>query len=68
MSLDVVSNNLDAGRRWSAADPVDVALAAPTNRLGIGHLVRINAYCFGRGAHWRAILISLLFAGPVNHQ
>ncbi len=63
MSLDLVSNNLDAGRRWRAADPVDVAVAAPITRLSIGRLLRINAYWFGRGAHWRAILISLLFAG-----
>src|SRR5229473_2556174 len=50
-------------RRWRAADPVDVTAAASNTRLSIARLLRINAYWFGRGAHWRAILISLLFAG-----
>ncbi len=63
MSLDVVRRDLGVIRHWPASDAVTVARPAPTARLSIGRLVRINAYWFGRGAHWRAILLSLLFAG-----
>src|SRR6266852_4683591 len=63
MSLDVMRRDLGVIRPWPAADAVAVADPAPTRRLGMGRMVRINAYWFGRGAHWRAILLSLLFAG-----
>lgn len=63
MSLDVVRNDLGALRRWPASDSVAVIRPARASSLGISRLVRINAYWFGRGAHWRAILLSLLFAG-----
>src|SRR5216684_2164076 len=36
---------------------------APDSKWRIGRLACINAYWFGRGAHWRAILVSLLFVG-----
>lgn len=63
MSLDVIRRDLGVIRPWPVADEVAVARPAPTRRLGMGRMVRINAYWFGRGAHWRAILLSLLFAG-----
>ena len=63
MSLDVIRRDLGVIRPWPAADAVAVAPPAPSGRLGMGRMVRINAYWFGRGAHWRAILLSLLFAG-----
>lgn len=63
MSLDVIRRDLGVIRPWPAADAVAVTRPAPTTRLGMGRMVRINAYWFGRGAHWRAILLSLLFAG-----
>jgi len=63
MSLDVMRRDLGVIRPWPAADAVAIADPAPTRRLGMGRMVRINAYWFGRGAHWRAILLSLLFAG-----
>lgn len=63
MSLDVIRRDLGVIRPWPAADALAVARPTPPRRLGMGRMVRINAYWFGRGAHWRAILLSLLFAG-----
>src|SRR6266849_9486544 len=63
MSVDVVRSDLGAIGRWRGSDALVVAHPSPATRLDTGQLVRINAYWFGRGAHWRAILLSLLFAG-----
>ena len=71
VSVDIVDRDLSLIRRWPGPDAVTVAGPdaatvagpAPASRMAMGRLVRINAYWFGRGAHWRAILISLLFAG-----
>lgn len=63
MSLDVVGTDLGAIGRWRASDSVAVGPPDAATRLDMGRLVRINAYWFGRGAHWRTILLSLLFAG-----
>ena len=63
VSADIVDSDLSLIRRWPGPDAATVARPSPASRLDLGRLVRINAYWFGRGAHWRAILISLLFAG-----
>ena len=59
----MVQADLGAIRRWRSSDSVAVGRAALATDLDMARLVRINAYWFGRGAHWRAILLSLLFAG-----
>jgi MFS family permease len=63
VSTEAVRSELGAIRPWRAAESVAITRPAQAQGLGIWRLVSINAYWFGRGAHWRAILISLLFAG-----
>jgi signal transduction histidine kinase len=54
----VVSKDIGAIQHLPA-DSLAVAHPAPAIRPRFGHLIRINAYWFGRSADWRAIAVQL---------
>ncbi len=59
MSPEATRSEIGAIRALRAAESVAIARLVPATRRRFGHRLRINANWFGRGAHWRAIVVRL---------